>query len=130
MKPMKGIIMAGKRQEQVSPTGFQMGEQDGYLQVLAWEQLKFGSSEQRFNTTIETYEVQESAKGREITVTVNVGERETGRKAEWAGFMAVKARHASVYAESKMALRRGNDWIVMVRWMVWKPQEQTGGIDF
>jgi hypothetical protein len=80
--------------------------------------------------TFDHYEFNESPKGYEVTVTVRVGQRETARKAEWAGFMAVKKRHPSIYGESKMAFQQGSEWLVMVRWMVWKPQDETGGIDF
>jgi hypothetical protein len=46
--------------------------------------------------------------------------------------MTVKARHPSIYGESKMAFKQDDEWIVMVRWMLWKPRsaEQTEKISF
>lgn len=122
--------MAKEQKQNAGVTGYQLNGNDGWAQIRAWEDERAISSEQRFNTTIISYEIQESPKGREITVTVNVGQRETARKAEFAGWLAVKARHPSVYSENKMAFQVNGEWHVMVRWMLWKPSDQTGGVSF
>lgn len=122
--------MAEKNKQAVGIVAGSMDAVQGYDFVRAKEEDRAVKSEQRFGTFIDHYEIAESSKGYEITVIVHVPRADTGRKAEWAGFLTVKNRHPSLYAESKMALQTQDGWLVYVRWMLWKPSDEAPAIPF
>jgi len=118
--------VAGKNDKSQGVSGYQLNGQEGWASVRGFEDNNAIASEQTFNTHILHYDIVPNNKGWEVTAVVQTGEYETARKAEWAGFMAVKKRHASVYAESKMAMKVEGGYHVFVRWMIWdntKPRE-------
>lgn len=114
--------MAKARVEQAGVSAYQLDGRQGWSDIRAMEDGNAIASEEKFGCEVVRYEVQPNPKGWEITCIVEMADPGTARKAEWNGFMTVKRRHASIYGESKMAMKTSTGYTVYVRWMIWNNQ--------
>ena len=116
--------MAKGEQKQYARKSYSVGNQDGYLQISAWETEKADAYAQWKNIAIDRYNVSDQPKLRSITAIVRCPGFTDPGQAEWQAKMLVKAYHPSVWKEVAMAFEVEGGFEVHVKWNIFKPMSQ------